>query len=265
MIQVYNKSVMEATLNETSIDLIVTSPPYNLGIDYNSTEDDLTYEDYLEFSLKWMEKCHEWLKDDGRFCLNVPLDTNKHKNRPVGADFTRLATEIGFQYHSTIIWNKGNISTRTAWGSWMSASAPCVIASVELVIVLFKEQWKKTSGTRISDITKDEFKWWTDGTWSINPEQAMRKWHPAPFPMELPRRCIKLFSYVGDLVLDPFMGTGTTLVAAQDNNRNAIGIEVDESYCYLARERLRQQNLFTGMDLLNKPCQLQLFEVKHDC
>ena len=225
-------------VNADSVDLVVTSPPYNVDIQYNSHKDDVSYADYLEFSRKWISRCFEWLKDDGRFCLNVPLDKNKGGQQSVGADLTTIAKEIGFHYHSTIIWNEGNISRRTAWGSWKSASAPYVIAPVELIVVLYKKNWKKTSGSKISDIERNEFMDWTNGLWVFNGESKKRIGHPAPFPIELPRRCVKLFSYVDDVVLDPFSGSGTTLIAAVTNNRKGIGIDVDRKYCELARKRI---------------------------
>lgn len=226
-----------------SIDLVVTSPPYNVDIAYNSHKDGLSYESYLEFSKVWLINCFNWLKDDGRLCLNVPLDKNKGGQQSVGADFTKLAKEIGFKYHSTVIWNEGNISRRTAWGSWMSASAPYVIAPVELVVILYKNNWRKLNSGR-SDITKDEFIEWTNGLWTFSGESKKKIGHPAPFPIELPRRCIKLFSYINDTILDPFMGSGTTLIAAQLNNRTSIGLEIDSEYCKIAKERvLRESNL----------------------
>ena len=225
-------------VDANSVDLVVTSPPYNVDIQYNSHKDDVSYADYLEFSKKWMSRCFEWLKDDGRFCLNVPLDKNKGGQQSVGADLTTIAKEIGFHYHSTIVWNEGNISRRTAWGSWKSASAPFVIAPVELIVVLYKDKWKKTSGSKISDIERNEFMDWTNGLWVFNGESKKRIGHPAPFPIELPRRCVKLFSYVDDVVLDPFSGSGTTLIAAVSNNRKGIGIDVDGKYCELARKRI---------------------------
>ena len=104
-------------ISPESIDLIVTSPPYNVDIKYNSHNDQLTYPEYLAFSKRWMKQCYRWLKNDGRFCLNVTLDKNKGGQQSVGADLITIAKKIGFAYHSTIFWNEGNISLRTAWGS----------------------------------------------------------------------------------------------------------------------------------------------------
>ena len=120
----------------------------------------------------------------------------------------------------------------------MSASAPFVIAPVELIVVLYKRQWKKISGTRQNDVTRAEFLEWTNGVWTFNGESKKRIGHPAPFPVELPRRCMKMFSYVGDTVLDPFLGSGTTLVACVQNNRKGIGIELDQRYSELAHRRI---------------------------
>jgi site-specific DNA-methyltransferase (adenine-specific) len=223
-----------------SVDLIVTSPPYNVDIRYGNHDDGGSYEEYLLFSKKWMSRCHRWLADSGRFCLNIPLDKNKGGQQSVGADLTTIAKEAGFSYHATIVWNEGNISRRTAWGSWMNPSAPFVIAPVELVVVLYKGTWKKPASSKKSDITLDEFMAWTNGLWTFSGESKKKVGHPAPFPLELPRRCMKLFSYVGDTVLDPFLGSGSTLVAAYQCNRKGIGIELDEGYCITARERLKR-------------------------
>src|SRR3989344_3513091 len=153
------------------------------------------YNDYLEFTQKWIKKCFTLSKNEGRFLLNIPLDKNKGGQKSVGADITKIAKDVGWKYHSTIIWNEGNISRRTAWGSWK-----------------FNGQRKKGAGG-----------------------------HPAPFPIELPRRCIKLFSFVGDTVLDPFLGSGSTLIASYLYGRNGIGIDIDKSYCDIAVERLRNE------------------------
>ncbi len=221
-----------------SVDLIVTSPPYNVDLAYASHDDASSYREYLKFSERWLRKCLKLVKDDGRLCLNIPLDKNKGGQQSVCADLTSLAKRVGWQYHSTIIWNEQNLSRRTAWGSWLSASAPFVIAPVEVIVVLYKKSWKKTSDSGASDITRDEFMAWTNGVWSFNGERKKRSGHPAPFPVELPRRCLKLFSFVGDTVLDPFLGSGTTLIACAQNNRKGIGLELDAGYCELAKKRL---------------------------
>jgi site-specific DNA-methyltransferase (adenine-specific) len=223
---------------EKSIDLVVTSPPYNVDIAYGQHDDAQSYPSYLQFSERWLDRCLSWLKDDGRLCLNIPLDKNKDGQQSVGADLTVIAKKLGFRYHSTIVWNEGNISRRTAWGSWMSASAPYVIAPVELIVVLYRKVWKRATPGR-SDISRKDFMDWTNGLWTFNGESRKRAGHPAPFPLELPRRCIRLFSYVGDTVLDPFMGSGTTLAAAAGCGRRAIGIEIEKKYCTVARTRLR--------------------------
>lgn len=238
-ILLFNRNALDKNLFQKEfIDLIVTSPPYNVGIDYNSNDDELNYEHYLDFSANWLSNCYNWSNSQARLCMNIPLDKNKGGHRAVGADLTQIAQKVGWKYKTTIIWNEGNISRRTAWGSWKSASAPVVIAPVELIVVLYKGEWKKTNGSKISDITADEFKEWTNGVWLFNGESKKRIGHPAPFPKELPYRCIKLFSYQNDLVFDPFAGSGTTLFVAQNLNRKAVGIELDEDYCKLAKTRI---------------------------
>ena len=219
-------------------DLIVTSPPYNVGIDYDSNDDAISYKDYLDFSRQWIGNCYKWSKPHARLLLNIPLDKNKGGHRSVGADLTTIAQSVGWNYHATIVWNEGNISRRTAWGSWMSASAPFVIAPVELIVILYKDSWKKQLGSKESDSSRDEFMEWTNGVWTFNGESKKRVGHPAPFPRELPYRCIKLFSYVGDVVFDPFLGSGTTLVEAHNNGRIGVGVEIDRGYCELAQKRI---------------------------
>ncbi|MDP2920580.1 MAG: site-specific DNA-methyltransferase [Dehalococcoidia bacterium] len=225
-------------VDDDSIDLIVTSPPYNVNVKYNSHNDAVTYDEYLIFTRKWLSRCYKYLKADGRFCLNIPLDKNKGGQQSVCADITSIAKQIGFKYHSTIVWNEQNISRRTAWGSWLSASAPYVIAPVEVIVVLYKNEWKKASGSHESDISKPEFLQWTNGVWNFNGESRKRVGHPAPFPVELPKRCIKLFSFVGDTILDPFLGSGSTLLACLQTHRAGIGVDIDANYCATARERL---------------------------
>ena len=243
--QLINTDFLTVDITNNSIDLIVTSPPYNVGIQYNSHDDTMSYEDYLKWTEKWLKKAFQLMKSDGRMCLNIPLDKNKGGQQSVYADITTIAKEVGWKYHSTIIWNEGNISRRTAWGSWLSASAPYVIAPVETIVVLYKETWKKKKKGK-SDITKEEFVEWTNGLWTFSGESKKKIGHPAPFPIELPKRCVKLFSYVGDTVLDPFLGSGTTVIAAYKLKRKAIGVEIDEKYFKLAIERVLKECITLG-------------------
>jgi len=222
---------------QSSIDLVVTSPPYNVDVCYGTCRDGSPYEEYLAFTRAWLSRVHSFMNEDGRMCLNIPLDKNKGGQQSVYADILGIAKEAGWQYHATIVWNEGNISRRTAWGSWRSARAPYVIAPVEVIAVLYRGAWRKTRAG-VSDISRDEFIAWTNGLWTFQGESKKKAGHPAPFPLELPERCIKLFSYVGDRVLDPFLGSGTTLVAAARLGRAGIGIDIDPAYCARAVERI---------------------------
>jgi len=238
-VSIYNADFLKiGCIEEGTIDLIVTSPPYNVGVKYSSHDDKMSYEDYLVFTREWLAKCYRLAKEDGRLCLNIPLDKNKGGQQSVCADVTTIAKHVGWRYHATIIWNEQNISRRTAWGSWLSASAPYVIAPVEVIVVLYKNRWKKLGGNGKSDITKGEFVEWTNAVWNFMGESRKRVGHPAPFPVELPRRCIKLFTFVGDTVLDPFLGSGSTLIACAQTNRKGIGVEIDRTYCDIAKRRL---------------------------
>jgi len=242
-ISIYNNDILKINaIKNHSVDLIVTSPPYNVDIKYEDYNDNIPYEKYLEFTRRWLAKCYDFMKYDGRLCLNVPLDKNKGGQQSVSADITTIAKNIGWKYHATIIWNEQNISRRTAWGSWLSASAPFVIAPVEVIIVMYKGKWKKSRKGK-SDITRDEFIEWTNGVWNFSGESKRKIGHPAPFPVELPKRCFKLFSFVGDTVLDPFLGSGTTLLACLESNRVGIGVEINKKYCDLAIKRLKEQGI----------------------
>jgi len=238
---------------KNSVDLIVTSPPYNVDINYGVFKDNIPYDKYLEFTEAWLRKALELVKPDGRMCLNIPLDKSKGREgegfQSVYADVVAIAKKVGWKYFSTIVWNEGNISRRTAWGSFMSARAPYVIAPVEVIVVLYKQTWRKLRDG-ISDIMRQEFIEWTNGLWTFPGENPKRVGHPAPFPLELPKRCIKLFSYVGDLVLDPFLGSGTTCVAASLLRRRCIGVEINREYCEIAKNRLIKEGKILEAKLL---------------
>ncbi len=233
-------------IKEESIDLIITSPPYNVDIKYETYDDNISYDKYLEFSEEWLKKAYSLLKNDGRICINVPFNKNKFGHECFHADIVNIARKIGFKYHTTIIWNKNHIPKRTAWGSFCSASSPKIIPFIEAIIVMYKNSWKKEKNG-ISDIKKEEFISWTNGLWSFPGENNKKIQHPAPFPLELPKRCIKLFSFVDDVILDPFMGSGTTLIAGGMLKRTVIGIEIDKKYCEIAYNRIK--NFFKQKEL----------------
>jgi len=236
-------------IEDNSIDLTVTSPPYNVGIDYKTHPDTLSPQEYIEFSRRWLTKCLRVSKPSGRLCLNIALDTSKGGS--IYSDIVSIAKQVGWKYRTTIVWNEGNISRRTAWGSWLSASAPHVIAPVEMIAVFYKEYWPRATKGQ-SDITREEFIEWTNGLWTFSGASAKRIGHPAPFPLELPKRCIKLFSFVGDTVLDPFLGSGTTVIAAHALGRRAIGVEINPQYCNLAIERFKHEIFDNQLHLIDK-------------
>jgi len=239
-VRIYNADILEIdVIEDDSVDLLVTSPPYDVDIKYQGYNDNVPYDQYLEFTKKWLSRVFALAKADGRLCLNVPLDKNKGGQQSVCADITSIAKQAGWKYHSTVIWNEQNISRRTAWGSWMSASAPYVIAPVEAILLMYKQRWEKTQKGK-SDITRDEFIEWTNGVWNFSGESKKKIGHPAPFPVELPKRCIKLFSFSRDVILDPFLGSGTTLIACLQTDRIGIGVEINKAYCQLAARRLKQ-------------------------
>jgi site-specific DNA-methyltransferase (adenine-specific) len=144
----------------------------------------------------------------------------------------------GWEYQTTIVWNEQNISRRTAWGSWRKPSAPFVTAPVEMIPVFFKQTWRRPDTHRSWEIDRADFMAWTLGHWSFNGANPKKTGHPAPFPEELPRRLILLYSYREDVILDPFLGSGTTCVAARKLGRTGIGVEVDRHYCELARRSI---------------------------
>ena len=225
------------TIENDSVDLIVTSPPYNLSIEYENHDDDMPYGDYLKWCSQWLENCYDWLKPLGRICINIPMKITmpsiRDINQPLEADYIKLLQSVGFKYNNTIIWNKGNI-VKTCWGSFKSASAPFIRDNIEAIIICYKDQWKKEKGE--SDISPTEFVKWTQTLWTFS--SSKDKTHPAAFPKELPMRCIKCFSYINDVILDPFAGTGTTCKAANEAGRKWIGIDNSEKYLSGAKTKI---------------------------
>lgn len=239
--KLYNDdSLKRGLFNRPFADLIVTSPPYNIGLDYNANNaftDNLTYEDYLRFSTIWLENSFAWAKSQCRLCVNVsPTITMKNKEAyPAGADITALAIKAGWKYKTTIIWHLWKKKFSNAMGSFNSAASPAIFSPCEYIIVFYKEQWKKTHGSKKSDMENLEFMSWVKGLWKFDDSHIPTE-HPGVFPPELPYRCIKLFSFVGDTVFDPFAGTGTTLYKAIQTGRKAVGVEIDKKYYELAKK-----------------------------
>lgn len=223
---------------DNSVDIVITSPPYNVGIEYNSNDDNLKYEKYLKWIENVFEAIYLKLKKGGRICVNVAMESNKNGKKYLANDINNIFEKIGYIRNSTIIWDKQNLSKRTAWGSWKSPSCPNIINPLEVIIVCSKDNRKKEGKKENIDITRDEFIEYSLGVWKFGSESAKRVKHPAPFPKELPYRCLKMFSYINDTILDPFMGSGTTGVVCKELNRNFVGIELDEKYFEIAKKRI---------------------------
>lgn len=256
LVQIYNAdSTNLAFLPSDSVQLVVTSPPYNLGKDYGTARDDATYRSYLEWVGVWARELKRVVEPGGRICLNIPIDVNlafdatgkkRSSKQPVLSDYTQLLVhELGFTYNTTILWLEGNVSRRTAWGSWMSASDPWVNTAAEAVLVLSNGDRRRKRTGKSSDVGRDNFMDWTLGIWTFEfpGENPNRFGHPAPYPEELPRRLIQLFSFREDTVLDPFLGSGTTCAAAKALGRKSIGVEIDSHFCDVAAKRCEQHQI----------------------
>jgi len=225
-------------LPDNCIDLIVTSPPYNFGLEYEAGEDDHFWGDYFEKLFRIFDECIRVLKFGGRIAINV---------QPLYSDFIPSHHIISQHFikrrliwRAEILWEKHNYNCKyTAWGSWRSPSNPYVKYSWEFVEVFSKGALKKEHEQRESDLTAEEFKKWTFGYWAISPERRMKEFdHKAMFPEELVKRLVKLFSFKEDIVLDPFNGVGTTTFVAKAHERAYIGVDISQNYCDKAKERI---------------------------
>lgn len=227
------------TLDDSSIDCVLTSPPYNFDIDYNSYDDKIAWDNYFDWLDKVWRECYRVLKDDGRLIVNIQPSWSDYQ--PTHHIISQRVLEIGFKWKGEIIWEKNNYNCKvTAWGSWKSPSSPYLKYTWEFIEVYYKKDMKKSGKEEDIDISADEFKEWVLAKWSMAPEQNMKDYgHPAMFPLELPVRCLKLFTFKNDTILDPFMGTGTTGVACKMLNRNFVGIELDENYFKTAEDRIK--------------------------
>jgi site-specific DNA-methyltransferase (adenine-specific) len=226
---------MRLPLGDQSVDLIVTSPPYALAVGYAGG--DVRPLRWPSFMAGWLGEAWRVAREGCRLALNVPLDTTQGGSRPTYAQAVWAAQEAGWQYRATIVWAEGNISKSIARGSVDSPAAPHVIAPVEMIGLFCRGEWKRES-ERPPDLAHDEWLHWTNGLWTFAGEGRAWEGHPAPFPEELPRRVIKLLSFPDDLVLDPFCGSGTTVVVAHQLGRRAIGFDSSDEYVASARRRL---------------------------
>ena len=227
-----------------NLDMVITSPPYNVNKNYgDKVNDDLPYEDYLDFLNNVWNQCLISMRDGARIAINVG-DLGRNPYYPVHADVMSRMRK-NFYLMGLIIWNKRNCLSNTAWGSWQSPSAPSLRGMHEFIIIAGKGGKEFRKEIRPDTWGKKEFLEATLEIWNLTPETYNYK-HPALFPVQLPRRLIKLYSYPGDIVLDPFLGSGTTAVAAKELGRKFIGIEIEEKYCEIAVKRLRQGVLDFG-------------------
>jgi len=242
-----NKDVLDGLkeISDEVVALTFSSPPYNLKICYDSTEDDQPYEDYLIWLKSVFKEVYRVTRYGGRCVINIDAMTNRQEDkdqeyvRCIYAHLYNLMKEIGWKFRTEICWYKQNaVGKQTAWGSWLSCSDPIIRRTHEYLLVFSKGDWKLDGDNDLSDMTKDEFCEYTLSTWFISPETRKIAGHPASFPEKLAKRVIKLFSYRGDLVLDPFNGSGTTTYMAKRLARNYIGIDISEDYCKFAEERI---------------------------
>lgn len=226
-------------LPDDSVHLMVTSPPYNVGKDY---DEDLSLDEHLAFLRRVWAETYRVLVPGGRACINV-ANLGRKPYIPLHVFIIRDVLSLGFLMRGEIIWDKGaSSSVSTAWGSWQSASNPTLRDAHEYILVFSKGNYRRerTEG-RPDTISRAEFLEFTKSVWTFAAESARKVGHPAPFPVELPYRLIQLYTYQGDVVLDPFMGSGQTALAAAKSGRSYVGYETNPAYVELARQRITEQ------------------------
>ena len=226
---------------DNSLHLMITSPPYNVSKEY---DEDLSLDEYLGMLTNVFKETYRVLVNGGRACINV-ANLGRKPYIPLSDYISNIMIDLGYNMRGEIIWNKAaSASPSTAWGSWMSASNPTLRDIHEYILVFSKGDYKRDRNkqereSKQDSISRDNFMEWTQSIWTFNAESAKRIGHPAPFPIDLPYRLIQLFSFTNDIILDPFMGSGTTGIASLKSNRNFIGFDTSKEYIALANNRVQ--------------------------
>lgn len=241
-----NKIILGSSENmhqipDHSLHLMVTSPPYNATKTYDQ---DLSLQEYLQLLQDVFAETYRVLVYGGRACVNI-ANLGRRPYIPLSDYISQMMIEIGFKMRGEIIWRKGaGAGVSMAWGSWKSASNPVLRDTHEYILVFSKGSYarKKPEGKE-NTIERDQFMEWTKSVWTMNTESAKKIGHPAPFPVELPYRLIQLYTYSGDIILDPFIGSGSTAIAALKAGRKYIGYEIDADYIHLAEQRIAPSKL----------------------
>lgn len=231
-----NSSEKMKELPDSSVHLMVTSPPYNVGKEY---DEDYSLRDYLLFLKNVWREVHRVLVPGGRVCINV-ANLGRKPYIPLHAYIIEQMLELEFLMRGEVIWNKASsASPSTAWGSWRSPTNPTLRDIHEYLLIFSKGTYSRpNTNKREISLAKEEFMEYTKSIWTFKAESARRIGHPAPFPVELPLRVIKLYTFEDEIVLDPFMGSGQTAIAAMTANRHYIGYDIDSDYVQLAKKRI---------------------------
>jgi DNA modification methylase len=225
-----------SALPGSSVHLMVTSPPYNVQKEYDQ---DLSLEEYLSLLRRVFREVYRLLVPGGRACVNI-ANLGRKPYIPLHVYVIHDMLELGYLMRGEIIWDKAaSASASTAWGSWLSASNPVLRDVHEYILVFSKQTFSRPGKDRESTIERDDFLSFTKSVWTFSAESARAVGHPAPFPEELPRRLIQLYTFEGDVVLDPFCGSGTTCLAAKSTGRHYLGYEINAEYVQKAEERLK--------------------------